>query len=130
MSKKVLFIGHCGADTSYLRMAVRAADKGAQVVSAEDTQELRKALDEGVDLVLINRELGYGFDEDLGVELIRWLKPNYPTLRMMLVSNYPEAQADAVAAGAMPGFGKRELGGERVVHLLRSALAAESPLEA
>ena len=28
---------------------------------------------------------------------------------IMLVSNYPEAQSEAVAAGAVPGFGKATL---------------------
>ena len=43
--------------------------------------------------------------------------------KMMLISNYPEAQEAAVNAGAMPGFGKREIGTLRVVKLLQEALA-------
>jgi hypothetical protein len=43
----------------------------------------------------------------------------------MLVSNYPDAQAAAVAAGALPGFGKRELGSARIPELIRSALQGE-----
>jgi len=45
----------------------------------------------------------------------------------MLVSNYPEAQAAAVAEGALPGFGKREIGTPRVNDLLRNALRQEQP---
>jgi hypothetical protein len=41
----------------------------------------------------------------------------------MLVSNYAEAQAAALAAGAAPGFGKREIGTPKVKELLRSALS-------
>jgi hypothetical protein len=41
---------------------------------------------------------------------------------MMLVSNYPDAQAAAVAAGAVPGFGKREIGTPRVAQVIREAL--------
>jgi hypothetical protein len=41
---------------------------------------------------------------------------------MMLVSNYADAQQAAVAAGALPGFGKRELGTPRVSQLIRDAL--------
>jgi hypothetical protein len=41
----------------------------------------------------------------------------------MLVSNYADAQQAAVAAGALPGFGKREIGTPKVKELLRSALA-------
>jgi hypothetical protein len=130
MSKKVLLVGHCGPDSSYLRMVVRQADPAAQVLMADDARELRAALDGGVDLILFNRELGYGFDESEGVELIKWLKPNYPTIPLMLVSNYPEAQAEAVAAGALPGFGKREIGSPRIPTLLRDALAQTRDLTA
>lgn len=123
MSKKILLVGHCGPDSSYLRMAVRSADKDAAIIAADDAAELRQALDgDGIDLILFNRELGYGFDEDGGVEVIKWLKPNYPSLKMMLVSNYPDAQAAAIKAGALPGFGKRDIGGKQVVELLRKAL--------
>ncbi len=43
---------------------------------------------------------------------------------MMLVSNYPDAQAAAVANGALPGFGKREIGSPRVIELIKGALEA------
>src|SRR6266550_3331481 len=103
MSKKVLLVGHCGPDSSYMRMTVRSAEPGTQVSAADDQAELRQALDAGgIDLILFNRELGYGFDEDQGVDVIRYLKLNYPTLKMMLVSNYPDAQTAAVEAGAIP----------------------------
>jgi len=125
IGRKVLLVGHCGPDSSYLKMAVRSARSDAAVVYAEDAHELRAALDGGVDLILFNRELGYGFDEKEGVDIIRWLKPNYPTLKMMLVSNYADAQKAAVEAGALPGFGKRELGQPRIAKLLREALNEE-----
>ena len=124
MSKKVLLVGHCGPDSSYLRSAIKSADRGVTIVMADDQQELRRALDDGaIDLILFNRELGYGFDERYGVDVIKYLSGNYPTVKMMLVSNYADAQASAVAAGALPGFGKRELGSERVLGLLKEALA-------
>src|SRR5690349_4426097 len=116
--KKVLLVGHCGPDSSYLRLAVKSAAKDVAIVMADDQKELRSALDEGaIDLILFNRELGYG------VDIIQYLRPNYPSLKMMLVSNYADAQAAAIAAGALPGFGKRELGSARVTSLLQDALA-------
>ncbi|MCC7350537.1 MAG: hypothetical protein IT446_08220 [Phycisphaerales bacterium] len=124
MSKKVLLIGHCGPDSSYLRMVVRAADPKAQILMADDPDELTTALEQGVDLALLNRELGYGFGERGGVEVIGDLKESHPQLRLMLVSNYPEAQQAAEQAGALPGFGKREIGSPRVVQLLKAALEA------
>ncbi|MEA2708788.1 MAG: hypothetical protein QOF78_1389 [Phycisphaerales bacterium] len=122
MGKKVVLVGHCGPDSSFLRMAVSAADRGITVAMADDAQEMKAALDGGADLVLLNRELGYGFDQPLGVDVIKAVRSRYSNTKFMLVSNYAEAQAAAVAAGAMPGFGKREIGQPRVAQLIREAL--------
>ena len=127
MAKKIALVGHCGPDSSYLRMAVSKADRGTQVLMADDEQELKRALDEGVDLLLLNRVLDYGFPEQEGVDLIRRLRQDYPQVRTMLVSNYPDAQAAAVAAGALPGFGKRELGSARVAEMIRAAVEEQVP---
>ncbi len=125
MSKKVALVGHCGPDSSYLRMAVAGAEKDVKVLAADDDESLKRILDEGVDLLLFNRILDFGFDEQEGVKLIRRLRPLYPHVKIMLVSNYEDAQAAAVAAGALHGFGKREAGSARVKGLLRSAVAKE-----
>ena len=125
MPKKVALIGHCGPDSSFLRLAVQKAGRDVKVVAADTTEELQKVIDAGVDLLLVNRMLDYGFEEEEGVEVIRRLRAEHPHLKMMLVSNYPESQAEAVEAGALPGFGKREIGSPRVTELLREALAQE-----
>lgn len=122
MTQRIALIGHCGPDSSYLRMAVSRAVKGAQVVAADDSAELDRLVREGVDLLLFNRVLDYGFDDTEGVAVIRKLRAAHPGLKMMLVSNYPEAQAEALAAGALPGFGKREMSSPRVTELLRQAM--------
>lgn len=122
MAKKVVLVGHCGADSAYLRIAVGNVQKGISVIAADDQDSLKKALAEGADLLLLNRRLDWGFHTDEGIELIRSLRMEHPDLRMMLVSNYEEAQAAAVQAGALPGFGKRELGSAKVTELLRGAL--------
>ncbi len=124
MSKKVLLVGHCGPDSSYLKQTVRKASPDVEILSADDGRELTKTLEAGnVDLVLFNRELGYGYDPDTGVEAIRALRPTFPGVKMMLVTNYDDVQRQAEAAGALPGFGKKELGTPRVLELLRDALA-------
>jgi hypothetical protein len=130
MSKRIALVGHCGPDSSYLRMAIKNAVKDATIVAADDDGELQQVIGEGVDLILFNRELGYGFTDGLGVDYIRRLRGARPALKMMLVSNYGDAQTAAVAAGALPGFGKRELGTKRVVELLRDAVVAEQGVEA
>ena len=123
MGKKVVLVGHCGADSSYLRMAVKAADANVQMVVVESDHELKEELMNGADLVLLNRLVDYGFESSEGVEILGMYKKAFPNAKMMLVSNYPEAQADAVKAGALPGFGKREIGTPRVKQLLQQALA-------
>jgi DNA-binding NarL/FixJ family response regulator len=123
----VLLIGHCGPDSSYLKMAVKKAVSDADILSADDSTELARMLENHqIDLMLFNRELGYGFDSDQGVEAIRALRAGQPGVKMMLVSNYPEAQQAAVAAGALAGFGKREIGTPRVTEILRRAMGTDS----
>ena len=122
MSKKVALVGHCGPDASYLRSAVSGSVRGATILMIDEAARLEKALNDGVDLVLMNRQLDWGFETEEGVELIRQLRTEHPNVKTMLVSNYPEAQQEAVAAGALPGFGKREIGTSRVTELLKSAL--------
>ncbi len=122
MSKKVVLVGHCGPDSSYLRIAVSRVGKDVQVLSADDGEELRHVLDKGADLLLFNRQLDFGFDTTEGVVAMRKLRTHYPNVKMMLVSNYPDAQAAAVAEGALPGFGKREVNSPRVAELIREAL--------
>src|SRR5881394_2258841 len=92
MAKKtVALVGHCGPDSTYLRIVVaRAAGRETEVVSADDDSELKALLSEGVDLLLLNRELGCGFDETLGVDLIKRLRAHSPSVKTMLVSNYPD----------------------------------------
>jgi two-component system, chemotaxis family, chemotaxis protein CheY len=122
---KVLLVGHCGPDSTYLRMAVKSAAENVALSSIEDNAGLEQALQQGVDLILFNRELDFGFEPDTGVEMIRVLKQRYPQVPMMLISNRAEAQDAAVAAGALPGFGKREIGSARVRQLLREAMGME-----
>ena len=125
--KKVALVGHCGPDSSYLRITVRRADPDIDVLMIDDEHELKQALADGVELLLLNRELSYGFHDTMGIDLIKRLKTQNATVKLMLVSNYSEAQTEAVAAGALPGFGKRELGSPRVTTLIREALNNETP---
>jgi two-component system chemotaxis response regulator CheY len=128
MAKKVALVGHCGPDSSFLRITVSRADRDVQVVSVDDSSDLKEVIEGGVDLLLLNRTLDYGFEDHEGVALIRRLRAKYPHVKTMLVSNYPEAQAAAIAEGALPGFGKREMGSARVSELLREAVRAEPAL--
>lgn len=121
MPKKVVLVGHCGPDNSYLRLAVLKSVPDSTVLYADDDAHLNKLIAEGADLLLLNRQIDYGFSAETGVDLIQQLRREHPNLRMMLISNYSESQAEAIAAGALPGFGKREIGTPRVARLLRDA---------
>ena len=123
MAKKVALVGHCGPDSSFLRMAIGQAAKGVSIVNADDEAELEQMVSAGgVDLVLFNRILDFGFSTSSGAEVIKRVKTLRPGPRVMMVTNYPDAQAEAVANGALPGFGKREIGSAKVDELLKSAL--------
>jgi two-component system chemotaxis response regulator CheY len=103
-------------------MTVGRAVKDSSVLMADDDSALDRVVAQGVDLLLINRVLEYGFSVELGTDLIKRLRQEHPNLKMMLVTNYPEVQTEAVKLGALPGFGKREMGTPKVAELLRKAV--------
>ena len=123
MGQRIVLVGHCGVDAPRLEREVSKSIPRAEVLCVNTEMQLQDVVDEGADLFLVNRQLPYGFESEEGVELIHELQQMHPDAKTMLVSNYAEAQAEALAAGAVPGFGKRELGQPRVVQLIREALA-------
>ncbi len=72
-------------------------------------------------LLLVNRVLDGDFDNDDGQALIKRLLDT-GAKRVMLISNFPEAQARAEKSGALPGFGKTTMGSEETHRRLREAL--------
>ena len=120
-----VLIGHCGPDAYLLRSAVARAVPGATFVTAHDEQALISApIHDRV--LLINRVLDDGFSVDNGVRLIERLSKARPGVVMMLVSNHEDAQAEAEAAGAMPGFGKRQVHAAVTAERLAEAAVAAS----
>ena len=120
--KRVLSIGNCGFDNGSLRSAVSAF--GAEVAAADDWSEAAEMLRrQQFDLVLVNRKLDA--DGGDGLEIIREMKqsPDFQTTPVMLLSNYPQYQDQAVAAGAEPGFGKSQLHSRETSELLGKYLS-------
>lgn len=119
---RILSVGQCGMDHGQIgRDLGRPLD--AEVLRADTHKDARRLLAEGgIDLVLVNR-VG-DLDGALGLDLIRTLKadPTTTGVPAMLVSNYADAQAEAVSAGALPGFGKSDLGTARALEPVRAAL--------
>lgn len=109
MTKVLLDCGNCGPDYDAIR---RMAEQqfGAQVRqshAAEDT--LRILRGGGIDLVTVNRKLDCDYSD--GMEVIKAIKadPELAAIPVMLVTNYPEHQEEAVSQGCVLGFGKLAL---------------------
>jgi CheY-like chemotaxis protein len=120
--KRVLSVGQCGADHGGISHTLRQAF-GAEVVAAHSAAEALQRLQEGgYALVLVNRVLDG--DGSPGVEVVRAVKQEEALRRVpvMLVSNYADAQEEAVAAGAEPGFGKAALGRPEMLERVRPHL--------
>ncbi len=119
---KIALVGHCGIDGPRIEAQITSILDSAKVCSCNDPDALDHVCGEGVDLLLFNRELGFGFDGEEGVEVMAELRASHPGVKMMLISDYPEAQAAAQEIGALPGFGKADLGTPKVEKALKSAL--------
>ncbi len=107
---RVLSVGQCGYDSGQIGRGL-ASRYDAEVVAASTHSEALAQLRTGrFDLVMVNR-VG-DRDGAPGLDLIRALKadPTTASLPILLVSNFDDAQAEAVRAGAIPGFGKADLG--------------------
>jgi CheY-like chemotaxis protein len=120
--KRVLSVGQCFADHSSIRWTLEEHFP-AQVIPAATVAEVKARLQqERYDLILVNRI----FDADgvSGLDLIEQLKQDEKSrdLPVMLVSNYEDAQQEAVARGALPGFGKASLGQPQMLGHLRKVL--------
>lgn len=123
MSKRVLSVGQCGPDHySISRFLERHFD--VEIATADrEQQAIQRLRSEPFDLVLVNRKLDIDYSD--GMAIIRAMKadPSLAGVPVMLVSNYPESQEEAVAAGAEYGFGKSALNSpeavERVGKFLR-----------
>jgi CheY-like chemotaxis protein len=106
---RILSVGQCSFDHSSM---VRHLGKsyGAEVTGADTKGQALASLRAGeFDLVLVNRVLDA--DGSSGLDLIRAIKADSELagVPVMLVSNYENAQAEAQAVGALPGFGKADL---------------------
>jgi CheY-like chemotaxis protein len=109
MPKRVLDVGQCVPDHAAIRRLIEGQFK-AQVVQAHGLDDALAVLRSGsFDLVLINRKLDADYSD--GIEIVRTIKadPELSRVPVMLVTNYPEHQQEAMTAGAEDGFGKAQL---------------------
>lgn len=124
--KKIILVGHCGFDAFSLKQAAEHWSKElaeqVPVVTAEDDATLQQHIS-GESLLLVNRVLGGHFQDSEGVALIEKLNAGETKAPAMLVSNYDDAQEQAVRAGAMPGFGKAKLRDPATTQRMKDLLA-------
>lgn len=122
MAKRVLDVGQCGFDHGSIDRLIRGTFD-AETVPAHSMNDALEHLRGGrFDLVLVNRKLDHDYSD--GLDVVRAVKADaaLSATPVMLISNLPEAQGAAVAAGAEPGFGKAELGDSETVEKLRRFL--------
>ena len=109
MSKRVLDVGNCVPDHGAIRSLVERTF-GAEVVQSHGPDDTLAELKKGeFDLVLINRKLDQDYSD--GIDILKAIKADGALAKtpVMLITNYEDHQAAAVAAGAVPGFGKLSL---------------------
>lgn len=109
MAKRILDVGNCSMDHGAIR-GMLVDQFQAEVLQAHGPHDTLETVRRGgIDLVLINRKLDADYTD--GVEIVKLLKqtPETAHVPVMLVTNLPEYDQEAVAAGATPGFGKKTL---------------------
>ena len=112
VKQTVISVGQCGYDNSRIRTLIRSIDSTVEIKEADshqETMEVLASLGEAA-LVLVNRV--FDMDGSSGMDLISQLKSKeseFAGIPVMLVSNYEKSQAEAIANGAISGFGKSEL---------------------
>lgn len=119
---KILLVGHCTPDAFALRMALGRHAPGTEFVQVNSADGLRTHADAAG--LLVNRVLDGRFDAESGLGLIASL--DEPTRRRAaLISNLPDAQAEAEQLGAAPGFGKSDMYGDRAKACIQALLAGD-----
>ncbi len=108
IEKRVLSVGQCGVDHASISHTLRE-HFGARVIRADTAGEALRLLEtERFDLILVNRV--FDADGSSGLELLRTVRDRPQPAPVMLVSNFADAQRQAVEAGGAAGFGKAMLG--------------------
>jgi DNA-binding response OmpR family regulator len=120
MQAHVLSVGQCGYDDTRLARVLQV-EADAHVDRAHSVEDAKqKIAAKKYDLVIVNRMIEG--DGASGVDFIGEMRKVEGAPCFMLISDYADAQAAALANGAAPGFGKSALGTAEVGQRLRQAL--------
>ena len=121
-TKTVLDVGNCVPDHAAIRQLI-TSHFGARVLQSHLPSDTIETLrQQAVDLVLINRKLDQDYSD--GLEILKQIKADgqLKQVPVMLVTNYADHQALAIAAGAEPGFGKLAISAPDTLEKLRRFL--------
>lgn len=125
---RILSVGQCGADSRAIA-SLLTGQLGATVDAAATAADARRKVGATpYRLVLVNRI--FDADGDSGLSLIGELAGMAGGPPVMLVSDRADAQTSAVAAGAMPGFGKAALRQPGTLATIKRALGASARAQA
>jgi CheY-like chemotaxis protein len=120
--KRILSVGNCAADHGSLAQTLELHFPVEVVSAATSREAVEKLSGEPFALVLVNRV----FDADgaSGLDFIRRLKADehFRPVPVMLLSNREDAQRQAEQSGALPGFGKSDLGEPHMLDRLKGIL--------
>jgi hypothetical protein len=116
-----VLVGHCRSDNYMMKTAIERAVRGVPVVFVYDSSALAEHICQGA-VLLVNRVLEGEFHTDSGLELIQEIVKRRNGPVTLLISDFPEAQNEAVELGARRGFGKRQLYEAATVATLREAI--------
>jgi CheY-like chemotaxis protein len=120
--KIVLDVGNCGPDHSAISAMLRR-HFDVEILRADQLSDTLATLQrQEVDLILINRKLDIDYSD--GIEILQAVKRSdaYRDIPVMLITNYAEHQQQAIAAGAILGFGKLELNAPETLKRLEAVL--------
>ena len=117
-SPRVLSVGQCAFDGPRIKRLLESKFD-VSVVTADSVSDAQAELEgHEYDLVVTNRILDATGEE--GMAVVKAAREH--GTKVMLVSNYDDAQTKAVDAGAEPGFGKADLESEQTASKINAAL--------
>lgn len=123
MSKRVLSVGQCGPDHSCLTRFLTSHFDVEVIPACIGCDAMQKLRNGKYDLVLINRKLDEDYSD--GMEIVKAIKGDaeLASVPVMLITNYCQHQEEAIAAGAIRGFGKMEYNKPETLERLKAVLA-------
>ncbi len=120
---KILDVGQCDLDHGNISRMLQSS-LHAEVDRAHDLSQALSAIrDHDYNLILVNRI--FDADGQEGQALISKVKEASfgKEVKIMLVSNFTDAQEAAVEHGAVRGFGKNAIGEQATIKIIQASLA-------